>query len=398
MTAPQKPPLAATKESRITLAEPRAPRPAAQAKPRKRHMSIMLSFWLAVVAPLAVACSYLYLIADDQYVSRVGFAVRSEELSSAIDLLGGLSSLSGSSSSDTDILYEFIQSQQLVERTNERIDLTEVYTRPEFDPIFAFGPTGDIEDLVEYWQRVVRVYYDQGTNLVEVHVRAFRPEDAQLIAEIVVDESSQLINRLSAIARTDATRYARADLQMALDRLKAARQAMTQFRSETRIIDPTADLEGQMGLLTSLEAQLASAQIDLNLLQETARESDPRIRQAQRRIQVIRGLIEQERAQFSNKTRNTNGDDFTTLVGEFERLTVDLEYAQTAYLAAQAALDTSIAEAQRQSRYLATYNSPTLPQSSRYPERLTLSIIIAGCLFLAWSMGILVYYSVRDRR
>ena len=375
-----------------------APRPASPAAPKTRHRWIMLSFLGLVVLPLAAAVYYLFFIAEDQYVSRVGFSVRSEEISTPADLLGGLSSFSGSSSTDTDILYEFIQGQELVRRVNARIDLTEVYTRPAFDPVFVFHPTGDIEDLVDYWQRVVRVHYDQGTSLIEVHVRAFTPDEAQKIAELVVEESTDLINQLSATAREDATRYARADLEAALERLKTARQAMTQFRSETRIIDPTADLQGQMGLLNSLETQLAEAQIDLNLLRETARESDPRIRQAERRIAVIEGLIEEERDQFSDAKRNEDGDDFTTLVGEFERLTVDVEYAEASYLSAQAALDAAIAEAGRKSRYLATYNPPSLPQSSRYPDRLTMTGIGAFFLILLWSTGVLIYYSLRDRR
>ncbi|WP_349978245.1 sugar transporter [Shimia sp. SDUM112013] len=351
------------------------------------------------LAPLAATLYYLYVIAEDQYASFVGFSVKSEESASATDLLGGLSSFSSSSSSDTDILFQFIQSQELISRINQSINLEEIYSRPDFDPVFSYNPDGTIEDLVSYWPWMVRVDLDAKTNLIELRVQAFTPEDAQLVAQEIVNESSAMINRLSAIAREDSTRYARADLEKALERLKLARENLTKFRSETQIVDPTADLQGQMGLLNSLEAQLASAQIELNLLLETAREGDPRIAQAERRIIVIKDLIDEERAKFGiGGNARTNERDYSTLVGEFERLMVELEYAQQTYLGAQAALDTALAEAQRTSRYLATFTQPTLAESARYPQRGIIALITGMFLLLAWSVGVLIFYSVRDRR
>ncbi|WP_090271355.1 sugar transporter [Thalassovita taeanensis] len=352
-----------------------------------------------MILPLAATIFYLYTVAEDQYASTFGFAVRSEEISGAQSLLGGLASLSGNSSSDTDILYEFIQSRSLIEKVDEQLDLDTIFSRPEYDPIFAFDPDGTIEDLVDYWQRMVRISY-ASNGLIEVRVNAFDPQEAKTIAETIVSESTTMINDLSAIARSDATRYALEDLEQAVSRLKSTREALTKFRSETRIVDPKADIQGQMGLLNSLEAQLAETIIEMNLLMDTARDNDPRVDQARRRIAVIQSLIEQERQKFGmgGTSRVDDGKDYSTLVGEFERLMVDVEYAQKSYLAAQSVLDTAQAEAQRQSRYLATYATPSLPQSAQYPKRITLSMLTGLIMLLAWSIGVLVYYSLRDRR
>jgi capsular polysaccharide transport system permease protein len=380
---------------------PAAPPPAGRAIRRRRHLGVMISLALVVLIPVLATSWYLYRVAHPQYASTLGFSVRSEESSSALQLLGGLSALSGSSSSDTDILYEFIQSQTLVEQILEDIDLRALYSKPAYDPVFAFDPSGSIEDLVDYWQRMVRISYDSNTGLMELRVLAFDPRDARDIARKITEKSSAMINELSAVAREDTTRYARDELERAVDRLKSARQALTLFRSESRIVDPRADLQGQMGLLNSLEAQLAEAQIELNLLQETSRPGDPRSEQAQRRIVVIQQLIETERRKFGIRGEGdtgTGGTDYTTLVGEFERLSVELEYSQGAYLAAQAALDAALAEAQRQSRYLAIYVQPSLAEDSRYPERGLLVLLVAVFLLLGWAILVLIYYSLRDRR
>lgn len=355
-----------------------------------------------MLAPFAASVFYLYVIAADEYASTVGFTVRSEEMGGGGGLLGGLAILSQASSSDTDVLYEFIHSQTLVERISARLDLKTMFSQPGFDPIFAYDPNGTIEDLVSYWKRMVTISYTSGTGLMEVQVRAFTPEDAKAIAEAVVDESTKMINDLSAIARADATRYAREELDVAVGKLKSAREQLTRFRTQTRIVDPGADIQGQMGLINSLDAQLAAAFIDLNMMLETSNGDDPRTTQARRRIDVIERLIEQEREKFGSTdtgtTSNPGGKDYPTLVGEFERLNVDVEYASKAYLVAMAALDTARAEAQRQNRYLATYATPTLPQRALYPQRAVLSLVSGLFLLLSWGIGVLVYYSLRDRR
>lgn len=381
-------------------------RPAPVARPRARpvlrHRLIGASFLALVVAPFLLATLYLFVIAADQYASKVGFTVRSEETSSANELLGGLSVLTQSTSSDAEVLYEFIQSQTLVERILRRLDIAEIYSRPRFDPVFAYDTDGTIEDMVKYWLRMVKISYASSTGLIEVETRAFTPEDAQAIAVAIVEESTAMINELSAKARADATRYAREELETALNRLKEAREARTKFRSLTRIIDPEADIQGQLGLLSSLETQLAQAFIDLNMTLETSSGDDPRVLQARRRIDVIQNLIEQEKTKFGMGEGATEeasgGEDYPTLMAEFERLSVDVEYANSSYLLAMTALDAANAKAQRQTRYLATYTTPSLPQAALYPERLTLSLLTGLFLGLVWAIGVLIYYSLRDRR
>ncbi|MBN2760696.1 MAG: sugar transporter [Rhodobacteraceae bacterium] len=365
---------------------------------KKRHFSIMGSFVLAVIIPVLIAGSYLFAVAKDQYSSTIGFAVRSENISSALGLLGGLASLSGASSSDTDILYEFIQSQELVENVDARLNLREIYSKPDFDPVFTIDPDTSIEGLVKYWQRMVRIFYDSGTGLIELRVHAFDADDAFNIANAISDESGRMINELSAAARADATRYAREELDHSVARLTEARVALTQFRSRTQIVDPLADVQGQMGLLNSLQQQQAEAMIELNLTRDTARADDPRISQGERRVAVIENMIVEERRKLGvGSGGGENGMDMSTLVGEFERLSVDLEFAEQAYLAALTAFENAQAEAQRTSRYLAAYSGPTQPQEAQYPRRVLLTGMVFAFSVMIWSIGLLVYYSIRDR-
>ncbi|NCO87121.1 MAG: sugar transporter [Rhodobacterales bacterium] len=373
---------------------------ASRARPKRRHWGLILAFVLMVVGPTAGAGWYLYNRAVDQYASTLGFTVRSEDISSAVDILGGLGrSLGGSSSPDTDILYEFIRSQEMVAAIDGRLDLHTLFSRHyDADPLLSFAPDGTIEDLANYWQRMVRISYDSASGLMELRVLAFDPAEAQAIAEAIYEVSSSRINELSAIARADAMRYASEDLDVSLERLKGAREAVTAFRLRTQIVDPNADLQGQMGLLNTLQAQLAEALIEFDLLANATREGDPRLAQAERRIEVIRGRIEEERRKFGTEGQGPGGENYAETIAEFERLMVDREFAERTYVVALSAADAARAEANRQSRYLAAYIRPTLAEKSEFPQRELMLGIVALFSFLIWAILSLVYYALRDRR
>jgi len=132
---------------------------AGKARMRSRHWGLLVAFLLMVVVPVSGVGVYLYGVAADQYASSSGFSVRKEDISSPAELMGGLSQfMGGSSGAEADMLFEFIQSQDLVTNLDERLNLREHYTALyEKDPVFGLKPDGTIEDLVRYWHRIVKV-------------------------------------------------------------------------------------------------------------------------------------------------------------------------------------------------------------------------------------------------
>jgi capsular polysaccharide transport system permease protein len=351
---------------------------------RNRHLRVVLGFLGMVALPSLLAGVYLYLRAADQYVSTLGFVVRSESAPSGADLLGGmtgLSALSGGSSSDTDILYEYLQSQTLVGAIDDQLDLKKRWGGPhKRDPIFAYNPDGLIEDLHSYWPRMVRVIYDSGSGLITLNVHAFGPQSAQDITRAIERESSRMINDLMEIARGDRISHAQAELTRAEVRLTGARGALTMFRARNNMVDPLQDLQGEIGVIHQLKTQLAEEMIGLDMLrgqQSTAADAtqttgqtrrktkvtDARIIQGENRVAIIENRIAAERRKFGADADGV-GRDYATLTGDYERLAAGRDMAQASHMTALAAYDVVRAEAQRQSRYLAAYTAPTLAQSS----------------------------------
>ncbi|EAQ03089.1 capsule polysaccharide export inner-membrane protein [Pseudooceanicola batsensis HTCC2597] len=375
---------------------------------RLRHMTMIALFVLLVPLPGGVAAWYLYTRAQDQFVSTFGFVVHAEGDAPAGNVLAavpGLSALAGTPSSDTDILDAYLDSQALVTEVDEALDLAALWSGGHVrDPVFAFDPDGSIEDLTRYWRRMVHVAYDHGAGLMEVEVRSFDAESARRIARAVEAACSELINRLGGIARADRVHHARRELRLAETRLGAARRALTEFRVANRVVDPLADLEGEMGVIHGLRQALAEETVALELLERTIGSggansrrtavNDTRVRQSERRIAALERRIAEERRVFGDPGGQR---DLARLMGDYERLSVDVEVAQEAHALALVAFQTTRAAADRQSRYLAPYSSPTRAERALYPRRLQTLALLTGGLFFGWSLLMLIIYSLRDR-
>lgn len=233
-----------------------------------RTAMVWFSFLVMVAAPAGVSIWYLWARASDQYASQVSFAVRSLDStlpSPVMDLLGGASD---STAGDSEMLFEYLQSQPLVQVIDRKVDLEKIYNRPGADPVFRLGHDVPIEDLVWYWNQAVTVSYDSSSGIIYVEARAFDPDDARTIAQAVLEESERLINDLSTKARNDAVEFALVDLQEAEARVRDARRALQEFRMAERSVDVTQDIAQAMALIGELKGQRAALQADYDSRRE----------------------------------------------------------------------------------------------------------------------------------
>lgn len=397
MTASPNTSVAKVEPSTVTVMPSTPAGTSPEARVRRRHIGVLLSFLLMVALPTAAGIYYLYTIAADQYSSRVSFSIRSEEFQNPLDALGSLGQISTGTSSDAGILNEYIRSQKLLEDIRDKVDLRALYSKPEYDPVFAFDPEKPIEDMLDYWHWMTYVAYDPGSGLIDIEAFAFTAEDANLIATAIMEASSDLVDELSNIAREDTTRHAAFELERARERLVETRAALETLREDQQLIDPRADLESRMGVLTALQQQLAEAIIEYDLLVGSTRAGDVRLESVSRKIEAIESRIAQERSNIGQSS--ASGEDaFASVVGEYESVLADREFAEQAYIAAAATYDTALAEARRKSRYLAAHVPPTMAESAQYPSRLLISVSLFGALLLFWMIAILTVYAMMDRR
>ena len=175
------------------------------------------------------------------------------------------------------------------------------------------------------------------------------------------------------------------------------RVKMRAFRNDNRIIDPEAGVLGLQGLLNSLEEQLAQALVERNELMSFAAADDPRITNAERRIQAIREQIELEKTSLANQA-DGKGVPLSEVIGQYEELLVDLQFSEDAYTSGLATFEAARAEARRQTRYLAAHIEPTKSEIAQYPRRILLIVAAAAALLILWIVVVLISYNIRDRQ
>ncbi|HEU0223551.1 MAG TPA: hypothetical protein VFR34_15250 [Paracoccaceae bacterium] len=372
---------------------------ALRARMRPRHWLVLLSFLALVVAPAAAINAYLHLRAADQYVSAAEMTVASDDFMASTGMFADLFLPETGEASDTDILYSYIFSQDMVVKVDARLDLRRLWRkRAAEDPVLSLGEDPSIEALVGFWHWMVDVIYEPRQGIIGLEVRAFEAEDARAIAQAIVEESRILINRLSEAAREDAVRFARADLEEARARLEAERARVRAFRDENRIILPDAEVAGQTGLLNVLQSMLAETVISRTQLLDTTRQGDPRLGRAERRVKAITEQIAAERRRLATEEAGLAEATIAARLSRFEELRIDLEFAEQAYLKAQAAHDAARAEAHRLSRYVNVHVQPTLAESARYPDRITLGVLVTLMFVVSWLILVLIAYNIRDSR
>jgi capsular polysaccharide transport system permease protein len=374
---------------------PRAAGKRVTARMKKRYLAIIVSFVLLVIGPTAVVATYMYTVAKDQYHSMAAFSIRSEEANAAVSgLLGALTQVSSGSANDPDILFEYIRSQDIVADLDREIDLRAIFRKAPDDPVYNLADDATIEDLYDKWMSMVDVVHETSNGILEIDARAFTPEDAQLIVDAIVKKSSTLVNKLSRIANEDTIAFAKEELRETENALYEVRSKLTVFRRTNQIIDPVADAQGQLGILTALQTELARALIEQDTLASFAQPNDPRISSNDVRIAAISKRIDAERTNLQGNVTDSKLDIFS----EYEDLLVQQEFARASYTQALAGLATASADARRQARYVAVHVAPTRAEQSLYPQRAVIVALTALFAMLAWAVLALGYYNVRDNR
>jgi len=224
---------------------------------KTRHRMIFAGFFLCVLVPSIVFSAYMFFWASDQYHSVTAFAVRSAQSSPATEVLGMImSSGSESTSSNSYIVNDYLQSQAVLQDLDGEIDVEAVFNRNNADWLFRMGTELPIEDQLAYWNDMVDVSYDATSGVIHVEVRSFDRQDSVEISEAILKRSEILVNKLSEANRQQSVKFASQAVAKAEARLKAIRKQMLDYREETQEISPRENAKLAMEMIAGLEEEV----------------------------------------------------------------------------------------------------------------------------------------------
>lgn len=355
---------------------------------RMRPWRPSLLFMLVVVLPVSIAIAYYGILASDVYVSESKFMIRTPDKPSVPS--GGVagliqaSGLGGQSSSDPSAAAEYASSRDALRAINKGDAFEKAYTRPGISIVDRFDPLGlggSFEKLYQYFQDKVSVAADTTTSVTTLTVRAYTPDDAYKFNHELLNLTEKVVDNLNERGRQDLVRYAQKDVDLAKARSQQAALALAAYRNRSGVVDPEAQSQAALAMISTLQTQLIGSKTELAGVQRYAPENP--------RIPVLRTQIAAIEAQMKDalsKVAGSRGSLAGTSV-EYQRRFLESDFADKQLAAALAALDQARDQAQRQQVYLERVVQPNRPDSAIEPRRLrdifaalVLSLIAFGIL------------------
>jgi capsular polysaccharide transport system permease protein len=372
--------------------------------PKLKVSPLLASFVGCVLVPAFAAVVYFAFIASNQYAAEVRFAVRSVEADVGDATNNGANGSTGSSASfsftatgqNAYIVTSYIRSRAIVDDLNAKIDLREIFRRPEADFWARLKRDASIDELTEYWNTMVATYIDAPSGIVTVDVRAFRQDDALALGKAVYELSETLINRISDRARRDAMEMAEKEVRRTYTLTQGALAEMRRFRDSAGIIDPGQATSEIGKLLVPLMAEKIRLDSELFVASRDLDDTAPTIRVLKNRLEAVERQITEQKSKLTRT--DGAGSTVAASLAKFEELELQRQFAEKLYTLAQADLDRARLRADRQSVYLTVFVPPSLPEESRYPRRIAFPILIFLGFAVVWSIVAMIIASVEDHR
>lgn len=385
-------------------------------KRKYRWVGPTIFFLLIVVGPLCGLTYYLYVVASPQYVSEFRFSVTqvtpssgtlpaavasasSADLSSiASALSGGATGGTSSASPQNFVVVDYLKSREAVDELQARINLRAMYSRSDIDPWFRLKANATPEELTDYWRGMVTADYDMVSGLATASVKAFRKQDAYVIAKELVTLSEQLVNRIENRAQQDAVRFAKGEVSRAQTHLNDVRKKLADFREKEGVIDPTnatGEVTSNVNLASSVATTLAQAETTLETMKkQNLNRNSVLIQMQEATVKAAREQLDSVQKQVSKK--RDGKPVLTRVVSQYEALDLDRQYAQALLLNAYQSLDRARASAASQQFYLTPYVRPALPGSPRGLHALRYILIATFSLLAIWVAAVMIFRSIRN--
>jgi capsular polysaccharide transport system permease protein len=355
-------------------------------------------FLIIVILPTLLAALYMFLIASPIYVSETRFVVRSPSQGGPSAFGSALGSVGVDLGAGVTSAYEvddYMMSRDAVANLVVYDNLRDFLDRPEADFVARFPrpfESGSFENLYKAYPRFASVGYDSTSGINTLKVEAFRPGDAQAVAKALLAAGEKLVNQLNRRAMSDVVEQAQMQVTEAQQRAEQAEIALTAFRTREKLIDPTRTSAANSDIVSQLDAQLITLQAQRDSLAALAPQS-PELVALGEKIRALQAQRSQENIRVAGES-----DSLAPKIGEYERLSLDRDYAARSLANADSALEQARIDARKKQVYLERIVEPDYPDQAELPQRfMTVGLVFITAL-VAYAIIMLVGAGLREHR
>lgn len=347
-----------------------------------------------VVVPTVFVFLYLLFWHSAMYETETKFAVRSaSDVPVATDFASILFNPLNSSVQDLRIVNEYVNSQSIYQRIDDSLDLTGHYSSKEHDFYSRLTSRSTLRERQEYWKSVSSTSLDPDSGILTFQVRAYSPEMAKKISDLVIQYSEDLVNQMNERAREDTLNLAQKEVTLAQEKVAKTQTALEKFRGLHEDIDLKSTAGGLQSLVLQLEGERAVVEAQIKELESYMNKNAPAIQSLRKKASAISQQLQSEKKRLSTLDSDKS---LNAQVAEFEKLTLEHEFAQKQLLSAMAALESARIQVLSKSRYVVAITKGQIADESTYPRVFVFTLIFGLILSLIYAIGSLIVASVKE--
>ena len=364
---------------------------------KRKNKIVNFSLFIGlVILPWVLVIFYVMTLAHPRFTSTAEVVVK-QVSESSVPSGGGLSALLGvnsTSKEDADYLTQYILSNDMVKRLDEKFKFREAYYVDGSDPIYEIDPDASQEDLLKYFKQRVHIDLDEQSYILSVSTEAFAPEYAFELNREILGESERFVNRISQEVARDQLAFAETQLGESEDRLNDAKEKLLNYQNTNEIYDPQANAQIVNQLIGSLQGQLSSLRTEERQLLSYLNPDAPQVVSLRSQIKAVEEQINQEQTKLTSpSTTKLNRQTI-----QFETIKADVEFATELYKLSLSSLEKSRLEAFRKMKNLIVISTPYEAEEALYPRRFYIIWTSLILLLIFYGFVRLVMTVVRDHR
>jgi capsular polysaccharide transport system permease protein len=284
-------------------------------------------------------------------------------------------------SDETFAVAEYLKSRDILNSLVANKDLRAILSRPEADFVTRFPnfySRDNLEELYEHFLHFVDVHIDAQSGIAMLRVRAFRPEDAQALANAMLSDAESLVNHMNRRVYDDTMRLASAGVEEERGKFVDVEKRLTQYRNAQNVVDPNKESAAALDRLGKLMASLMQSESTLS--QEIAQAPlSPQIESLRASVTSMREEIAKQRAKISGTETS-----LVSKLSDFDQLMLDRELASRSLQAAVSRYANARQDLLQQQYYLQPVVEPNLPDLALYPKRLLNILFTLGISLCAF--------------
>ncbi|MCX8996203.1 capsule biosynthesis protein [Rhizobiaceae bacterium BDR2-2] len=349
--------------------------------------AFMINTLVVLILPVIASFLYFGVIASDQYRSETRFVVRTSTPAIGTDQLGKVTGLpSAKIVQDTQIVTNFIHSRSMLEELEEAMDLRSRFMRPDIDRPARLKPDATYEELLDYWDGMVKTSISPSSGIITVTVNAFSAEDARDIATEITRSSERMINQLSDRIWQDVTGTAKVNLDRATEKLQEVRARVASQQNESGVLTVESSSLMLSSLLTKLQQEKIALEQSYAVRLESIARTAPQMKVLAREIESKQAQIEDLQRQIASPDAG-EGKNLASVSAQLSNLQFETRLAEEQFAASVRTFEQVQFMSKQQLMYLDSFLPPSLPDDALFPRRgLWMGMTVLGSFFLWLAM------------